>query len=230
MSVINFYNVLPKEYKDEPVTYPNFDKVKIELPARILIIGASGSGKTNCLMNLINDINCFTQIYLYVKMPQEPLYQLFIDSVREFEKKIGGKIITISSNTEDILDVDEFDKQHNNLVIFDDLVLDKHLDRVSQIYIRGRKNNITPVFISQSFFDTPKMIRQNCNYIIVKRVVSNDDLKLMLKGVKMGVTLDDIVALYNNAIHGGVQNFFMIDLQTTNNALKFRKNFTPIKP
>lgn len=230
MSVINFYNVLPKEYKDEPVTYPNFDKVKIELPARILIIGASGSGKTNCLMNLINDINCFTQIYLYVKMPQEPLYQLFIDSVREFEKKIGGKIITISSNTEDILDVDDFDKQHNNLVIFDDLVLDKHLDRVSQIYIRGRKNNITPVFISQSFFDTPKIIRQNCNYIIVKRVVSNDDLKLMLKGVKMGVTLDDIVALYNNAILGGVQNFFMIDLQTTNNALKFRKNFTPIKP
>ena len=55
---------------------------------RILIIGGSGSGKTNVLLNLIkhqqpdND-----KIYLYIKHPFEPKYQLLIN----WREKVGNE-------------------------------------------------------------------------------------------------------------------------------------------
>ena len=41
---------------------------------RILIIGGSGSGKTNSLFNLINQQTDIDQIYLYAKHPYEVKY------------------------------------------------------------------------------------------------------------------------------------------------------------
>ena len=39
---------------------------------RILIIGSSGSGKTNTLLNLINEQNDIDKVYLYAKDLNEP--------------------------------------------------------------------------------------------------------------------------------------------------------------
>ena len=41
-------------------------------PYRILIIGGSGSGKTNTLLNLINEQNDVDKIYLYSRDLNEP--------------------------------------------------------------------------------------------------------------------------------------------------------------
>ena len=50
-----------------------------EHPYRILIIGASGSGKTNVLLSLIkNQRPDVDNIYLYVKDPFESKYQLLM--------------------------------------------------------------------------------------------------------------------------------------------------------
>ena len=46
---------------------------------RILIIGGSGSGKTNALLNLINKQPDIDKIYLYAKDPYEAKYQILID-------------------------------------------------------------------------------------------------------------------------------------------------------
>ena len=45
---------------------------------RIIIIGGSGSGKTNALINLINEQNDFDKIYLYAKDLSEPNYKYLI--------------------------------------------------------------------------------------------------------------------------------------------------------
>ena len=44
-------------------------------PYRILIIGGSGSGKTNALLNLTNNQRDIDKIYLNVKDPYESTYQ-----------------------------------------------------------------------------------------------------------------------------------------------------------
>ena len=48
-------------------------------PYRILIIGGSGSGKTNALINLINEQNDIDKIYLYAKDLSEPKHQFLIE-------------------------------------------------------------------------------------------------------------------------------------------------------
>ena len=48
-------------------------------PYRILIIGGSGSGKTNALLNLINNQPDIDKIYLYAKDPYEAKYQFLIN-------------------------------------------------------------------------------------------------------------------------------------------------------
>ena len=45
----------------------------------MLIIGGSGSGKTNSLFNLINRQPDIVKIYLYVKDPYEAKYQFLIN-------------------------------------------------------------------------------------------------------------------------------------------------------
>ena len=45
---------------------------------RIIIIGGSGSGKTNALLNLINNQPDINKIYLYAKDPYETKYQFLI--------------------------------------------------------------------------------------------------------------------------------------------------------
>ena len=47
-------------------------------PYRILIIGGSGSGKTNTLLNLINEQNDIDKIYLYARDLNKPKYKILI--------------------------------------------------------------------------------------------------------------------------------------------------------
>ena len=53
-----------------------------DCPNRILIIGGSGSGKTNVLLNLIENQPDIDKIYLYAKDPYESKYQYLINLIR----------------------------------------------------------------------------------------------------------------------------------------------------
>ena len=48
-------------------------------PNRIFIVGGSGSGKANALLNLINNQPDIDKIYLYAKYPYEANYQYSIN-------------------------------------------------------------------------------------------------------------------------------------------------------
>ena len=53
------------------------------------------------------------------------------------------------------------DKDNKNLIVFDDMIAhminNKKLNSiVTKLFIRGRKLNISPVFITQSYFKVPK--------------------------------------------------------------------------
>ena len=56
-------------------------------PYRLLIIGGSGSEKTNALLNLINNPSDIDKIYLYAKDPYETKYQFLINKRESTELK-----------------------------------------------------------------------------------------------------------------------------------------------
>ena len=76
------------DYTNEDKTQhnPNWPYIP-DHPYRILIIGGSGSGWTNTLLNLINNQPDIDKIYLYAKDPYEAKYQFWINK----RKSIGLK-------------------------------------------------------------------------------------------------------------------------------------------
>ena len=59
----------------------------LDHPYRILIIGGSGSEKTNTLINLMNEQNDIDKIYLYAKDLSEPKYRYLIKKCVNVEIK-----------------------------------------------------------------------------------------------------------------------------------------------
>ena len=70
---------------------------------RILIIGGSGSGKTNALLNLIKEQDDIDKIYLYAKDLSEPKYEFLIEKRENVEIKHlnDSKAFIECSNTMD---------------------------------------------------------------------------------------------------------------------------------
>ena len=70
--MINFDDVTKENIKEHNPNWPQIP----DHPYRILIIGGSGSGKTNSLFNLINHQPNIDKIYLYAKDLYEAKYAL----------------------------------------------------------------------------------------------------------------------------------------------------------
>ena len=131
-------------------------------PYRILIIGGSGSGKTNALLNLINNQPDIDKIYLYAKDPYEKKYQYLINK----PEKVGlnhfndpKAFMEFSNDMQDVYkNIEDYNpiKKRKILIVFDDMIADminnnKLNPVVTELFIRGRKLNISIVFITQSY-------------------------------------------------------------------------------
>ena len=79
--MINFDNYVNKNKPERNKNWPCIP----DHPYRTLIIGGSGSRKTNVLLNLIENEPDIDKIYLYAKDPYEAKYQYLI-KIRE---KVG---------------------------------------------------------------------------------------------------------------------------------------------
>ena len=130
-------------------------------PYRILIIGGSGSGKTNLLLNLIENQPDIDKTYLYAKDTYEAKYQYLINKredvgINHFNDTKA--FIEYSNDMHSIYknnDEHNPDKENKILIVFDDMMADiihnKKLNSiVTELFIRGRQLNISLVFITQS--------------------------------------------------------------------------------
>ena len=66
------------------------------------------------------------------------------------------------------------DKENKILLVFDDTIADmihnKKLNSiVTELFIRGRKLNISLAFITQSYFKVPKDIRLNASHFLLQK-------------------------------------------------------------
>ena len=99
-------------------------------PYRILIVGGSGSGKANALLNLINNQLDIDKVYLYAKDPYEPKYQYLMNK----REKVGldhfkdpKAFVEYSNDMEDVYKNTENcnpGKKHKILIVFDDMIAD----------------------------------------------------------------------------------------------------------
>ena len=103
-------------------------------PYRILILGGSGSGKTNLLLNLINN---------------QP-------------------------------DIDKI--QLNSIV--------------TELFIRGRKLNISLVFITQLYFKVPKDTRLNNTHFFTAKILNKRELQQIAINHSSDIKTEDFINIY----------------------------------
>ena len=136
-------------------------------PYRILIIGGSGSRKTNTLLNLINEQEDIDKIYLYTKDLSEPKYEFLIKNRENAGIKHvnNSKAFIECSNTRDDVyeNINDYNptRKRKSLIVFDDMIVDimtnkKLQSTLKEFFIRCRKLNISLVFITQSYFTVPR--------------------------------------------------------------------------
>ena len=73
-------------------------------------------------------------------------------------------------------------KDNKKLIDFDDMIADminnKNLNLVvTELFIRGRKLNISLVFITQSYFKVPKDVRLNTTHFFIAKIPNKRELQ-----------------------------------------------------
>ena len=175
--MINFDN-----YTNENKTEPNLKWPYIpDHPYRILIVGSSGSGKTNALLNLINNQPDIDKIYLYAKDPYEANYQYLLKKREKVGLNHFNDLKAFMEYSNDMQDVYKNIENYNPgkkckiLIVFDDMVADminnKKLNPVvTELFVRGRKLNISIVLITQSYFKVPKDVKLNSTHFFIMKI------------------------------------------------------------
>ena len=103
------------------------------LPFRIVCNAPSGSGKSNFIVNLIElfskNEGTFSSIEIYCRCKDEALYQYLHDKTK------GA--IKIYEDLNELKNINSYDKTLNNLIIFDDLVLEKNQSKYPSFSFAG---------------------------------------------------------------------------------------------
>lgn len=219
---INFYELDEVKNISKKYHNPNIHIHNIKIPFRMIVVGASGSGKTNITLNLITQFtNTFNHISIFTQNADEELYNYL-------RKKISHDSLSIYEGIEALNEIN-IDKHFKgqNLVIFDDLALTKNQDKISEFYIRGRKiaNGISMVYLSQKYALIPPEIRSNINYCILKKIASERDLSYILKESSLGMDKEGLFNMYKYCNNGKLEDFLLIDIGANDINKMFRKGF-----
>ena len=176
-------------------------------PYRIPMIGGSGSGIKNALLNLIENQPDIDEIYLYAKDPYEAKYQYLIN----IRKKVGLKrfndteaFTEYSNDMQDVYrNIAEYniDKERKILIVFDGMIADtinnnKLCSIVTELFIRSRKLNIFLVFITKSYFKVARDVRLNTTHFFITKIPSNRELQQIALFHSSDIYTKDFINIY----------------------------------
>ena len=154
-------------------------------------------------MNLKENQPDIDKIYLYAKDPYEAKYQYLINKREDVGIDHFNNPKAFIENSNDMCNVykniDEYnpDKENKILIVFDDMIADmihnKKLNSiVTELFIRGRKLNISLVFITQSYFKVPKDVRLNTSYFFIAKIPNKRELQQITMQNKMKLKEQDL--------------------------------------
>ena len=128
--------------------------------------------------------------------------------------------------------IDEYnlDKDNKNLIVFDDMIADmidnKKLNSiVTELFIRGRKLNISLVFITESDFKVPKDVRLNAIHFSIAKIPNKRELQEIARNHSPDISTKDFTEIYREYAAEPYSYFVNDTTLASNNPLSFRKKF-----
>ena len=120
-------------------------------------------------------------------------------------------------------------KKKKKSVAFDDMIADIMTNKkfqavVKELFIRCRKLNISLVFITQSYFSVPKVVRLNSTHYLIMKINNKRELQNIAINHSADIDYKDFMKIYRECTK---EPFNFLTINTTlpaSNPLRFRKN------
>ena len=120
-------------------------------------------------------------------------------------------------------------KKRKILIIFDDIIADminnnKLNPIVTELFIKGRKLNISIIFIMQSYFKVPKDVRLNSTHFFIMKIPNKSELRQIALNHLSDIDFKDFMNIYKKCTKEPYS--FLVNDTTlpSDNPLRFRKN------
>ena len=161
-----------------------------------------------CIIEL-NELNQpdIDKIYLYAKDPYEAKYQYLINK----REKVGldhfkdpKAFMEYSNDMQDVYkNIEDYNpnKKRKVLIVFYDKIADminnnRFSPVVTKLFIRGRKLNISIVFITQSYFKVTKDVRLNSTHFFIMKIPNKRELQQISLNHSSDIDFKDFMKIY----------------------------------
>jgi len=196
-----------------------------------IISAATAGGKTNLLLNFIMRM-VVHKLYIYLRDESEDKYLYLRDvfqSINDLHNKKYdvdrplSEIFEMNTGVDALPSLENIDKKKQNVIVFDDLVTGDHkeLKKIETLYTLARKRNASLFFLTQSYFDVPRLVRLQAHHIYLFDVCSNKEVRQLCDEVGKGIPYQAFKKMYLKAVS---EPFSFLTINTRKHCLmdKFR--------
>jgi len=149
----------------------------------MLIAGQTRCGKTNTLTHILRTpLVYYDKIYIFSPNQHQDKLQDFQKLMEKVSEKVGYPILEIGGEN-DIPNTNKYPMKNRKVVVFDDLVNanEKIQNKIANHFTDGRHHKISPIYLTESYFDVPQKLRQNCSHMILYPPATKNHLNLIAK-------------------------------------------------
>ena len=120
-------------------------------------------------------------------------------------------------------------KKHKLLIVFDDMIADMINNNmlnpiVTELFVRGRKLNISIVFITQSYFKVPKDVRLNSRHFFIMKIPNKRELQQIVLNHLSDFGFKDFMKIYKKYTKEPYSFLVNDTALPSDDPLRFRKN------
>ena len=181
----------------------------------MLISGPTGSGKSNCITNLIIQMaDTFRRIIIVCKMTDEKIYKMLKAKLKD-----ALQIMTLS----ELPSLKNLEKPGQQLIIFDDFLTDSQ-KKLEDYVMYARKYGIMLAFLAQSFYATSVFIRANISYLVLLKMTNAKNTNLIVSTLGLSIEKETVTKIIKNATKHEL-NICIIDIANGNMNKKIRRNW-----
>lgn len=175
----------------------------------MLMAGPRGSGKTNALCMMLTDpLIHYDRLYLYAKNLHQPKLQ----KLQQYFEKIASHPDWVSSDppahfsSSSIMPLSSLSENLDKVIVFDDFLEASNDEKriISEYFTQGRHKKCSVIYLSQSYYRTPKDVRLNSTHFCIFAIPSSRERGSILRD--LGVSKEQY-----NAATAHAHDFLYID-------------------